>query len=335
MKSFLFIILAVFPIVITGCSEGGHINFSTMTSPILLRGDARTAYRDPAVLYHDGVFYLFCTKVALEENNEVFSYTVQCRSKDLKQWTEPEIITPRDQNLNYSSPGNVVRYGKSWLLCLQTYPRPGFVWKPEGQKTIGNDQARLFVMRSADLSRWSEPELLQVLGPDVPGEEMGRMIDPYLIEDRHEPGKWWCFFKSRGEIVYSQSHDLVHWTYHGKAAGGENPCVILYKNGYRLYYSAGNGIRCKISNDLLNWEEEGEPIYLGQDHWTWAQGRLTAGFVLDLKNEPGVGKYLMFFHGSQGPDRGETVMNFDINSHVGLAWSDDLESWNWAPGDTD
>ena len=118
MKSFLFIILAVFPIVITGCSEGGHINFSTMTSPILLRGDARTAYRDPAVLYHDGVFYLFCTKVALEENNEVFSYTVQCCSKDLKQWTEPEIITPRDQNLNYSSPGNVVRYGKSWLLCL-------------------------------------------------------------------------------------------------------------------------------------------------------------------------------------------------------------------------
>jgi hypothetical protein len=165
---------------------------------------------------------------------------------------------------------------------------------------------------------------------------MGRMIDPYLIEDRHEPGKWWCFFKSRGEIMYSQSTDLIHWTFQGKAsAAGENPCVILYKNGYRLYYSPNNGIRCKISEDMLKWEEEGRPIYLGQDNWPWAQGRITAGFVLDLKNDPRVGKYLMFFHGSRGPNRGETTMNFDINSHIGLAWSDDLESWNWAPGDTD
>ena len=309
------------------------VDFAAMKSPIILRGDERTAFRDPTVLYYDGVFYLFCTKVAVEENNEVYSYTVQCRSKDLIHWTTPETITPRDPNLNYSSPGNVVRYGDQWVLCLQTYPRPGLIWIPDDEPTYANDSARLFVMRSTDLHQWSEPELLRVLGPDVPCEKMGRMIDPYLIEDRHESGLWWCFFKSDGEIKYSQSQDLVHWTYRGQAAAGENPCVIWNKNGYRLYYSPDNGMQCKTSDDLLNWKEEGQPIYLGQDAWRWAQGRITAGFVLDLKKE--TGKYLMFFHGSKGPLRGETTMNFDINSHIGLAWSDDLDTWHWAPGDTD
>ena len=335
MKSFFCIVFVVLSPVFVRCSRGESIDFATMTSPILLRGDTRTAYRDPAVIYDDGVFHLFCTKVVVEEDNTVFSYTVQCRSKDLKRWTEPETITPRDQNLNYSSPGNVVRHGGSWLLCLQTYPRPGLIWKVDETPTFGNDQARLFIMRSSDLCHWSEPELLRVLGSDAPNEKMGRMIDPYLIEDRFEPGKWWCFFKSHGEIMYSQSSDFIHWTYCGKAAAGENPCVILHKNGYRLFYSPDNGICCKTSDDLLNWKEEGKPIYLGQDSWSWAQGRITAGFVLDLKNEPKVGKYLMFFHGSRGPNLGETTMNFDIDSHIGLAWSDDLESWFWAPGDTE
>ena len=329
------IVFTVLSLIFVECSKGEPIDFAKMTSPILMRGDARTAYRDPAVLYHDGVFHLFCTKVTVEENNEVFSYTVQSCSKDMKHWTEPETITPRDQNLNYSSPGNVIRHGGTWFLCLQTYPRPGHVWKPEGKLTYGNDHARLYVMSSTDLCQWSEPELLRVLGHDVPFEKMGRMIDPYLIEDRHEAGLWWCFFKCQGEIMYSQSTDLIHWTFCGKAAAGENPCVIFHKNSYRLYYSTHNGIRCKTSKDMLNWEEEGNPIYLGQDYWPWSQGRLTAGFVVDLKNEPGVGKYLMFFHGSRGPNRGETPMNFDIDSHVGLAWSDDLESWFWAPGDTE
>ena len=92
------------------------IDFDRMTSPILLRGDARTAYRDPTVLFHDGTFHLFCTKVAVEDNDEVYSYTVQCRSRDLVRWSKPETITPRDRSLNYSSPGNVVRHDGKWFL---------------------------------------------------------------------------------------------------------------------------------------------------------------------------------------------------------------------------
>jgi hypothetical protein len=48
-------------------------------------------------------------------------------------------------------------------------------------------------MRSKDLEMWGAPELLRVKGPDVPQEKMGRMLDDYLLADKDEPGKWWCF----------------------------------------------------------------------------------------------------------------------------------------------
>jgi hypothetical protein len=71
-------------------------------------------------------------------------------------------------------------------------------------------------------------------------------------------------------------------------------------------------------------------ITLGQKDWVWAQGRLTAGFVLDARHVPQVGKYLMFFHGSRyGED--DPRGGFDNFASIGLAWSDDLREWDW-PG---
>lgn len=32
---------------------------SSLTGPVLFAGDRKTAYRDPAAIYHDGWFYLF------------------------------------------------------------------------------------------------------------------------------------------------------------------------------------------------------------------------------------------------------------------------------------
>ena len=80
------------------------------------------------------------------------------------------------------------------------------------------------------------------------------------------------------------------------------------------------------TRDLVNFEDEGELITLGQSKWEWARGRITAGFVLDLKNDPDYGKYIMFFHGS-GPEDEETM--FDFNASIGVAWSDDLKNWNY------
>lgn len=126
------------------------------------------------------------------------------------------------------------------------------------------------------------------------------MIDPYIIEDKDEPGKWWCFYKQNG-VSNSWSRDLVNWTFDKNIQGGENVCVLR--------------------------DDDGSLITLGQSEWEWAAGRLTAGFVLDCRSIPSVGKYIMFFHGS-GPLT-EPEGDFDKNSSIGIAWSDDLHSWAW------
>lgn len=293
------------------------IDWSAIHSPIIFAGDAATAYRDPAAVYHDGLLRLFFTLVRTEGDGNPYLYTAVSSSRDLLRWTEPRLLTPRDRRLNYSSPGNVVRDGNEWLLCLQTYPRPN------GEK-YGNQDARLFVMRSPDLEQWGQPEPLRVKGPEVPEAQMGRMIDPYLLRDKEDTDKWWCFYKQDG-VSMSWSHDLREWTYFGRADAGENVCVLVEANEYVLFHSPENGIGVKRSTDLREWRDEGL-ILLGQDHWPWAQGRLTAGFVLDLRDEPGVGRYLLFFHGS-GPEDERTM--FDTHASLGLAWSDDLKTWHW------
>ena len=294
------------------------VNLGGIPSPILFKGDATTAYRDPAVVYHDGIFRMFYSYIKIEEGKPYW-FTAVSRSANLMNWTPPRLLTPRDLNLNFSSPGNVIRFGDEWVLCLQTYPRPN------GEK-YGNDTARLWVMRSTDLESWSAPEVLRVKGPDVPVEKMGRMIDPFLLQDKDDPGKWWCLYKQNG-IRISWSRDLRTWTDVGPIMGGENPCGLVDGSEYVLFYSPDNGIGVKRSNDLKTFRNTGK-IVLGQKEWPWAKGRLTAGFVLDLHAEKEIGKYLMFFHGS-GPQDERTM--FDNDCSIGIAWSDNLTDWSW-PG---
>jgi hypothetical protein len=295
------------------------ISLKSLPSPILLHGNARLAFRDPAALYHEGTFHLFFTLVQTEDDGRVFLYLATSKSQDLLAWSAPRILTPRDQRLNFSSPGNLIRHRGDWVICLQTYPRPN------GAK-YGDSSARIFTMRSADLERWSAPMLLKVKGPDVQESEMGRMIDPYLVEDKDNPGKWWCFYKQNGASM-SSSSDLENWTYYGRTDAGENACVIVDGNDYVLFHSPENGIGLKRSCDLKQWRDEGV-VFLGQKDWPWAQGRLTAGFALDLRAEPAVKKILLFFHGS-GPEDERTC--FDTHASIGLVWSDDMKTWDW-PG---
>jgi hypothetical protein len=296
-----------------------RVELSALSSPVLFRGDAATAYRDPAAVWHDGWFRLFFTLVRIEADGQPYSYLAWSKSRDLVTWRTPVILTPRDRSLNYGSPGNVVRHDGAWKMCLQTYPRPN-------GEPYGNETARLWTMSSKDLEHWEAPELLRVKGPDVPQGAMGRMIDPYLLADKDVPGKWWCLFKQNG-VSRAWSLDLKRWTFAGHAPAGENACVIVDGDDYVLFHSPANGIGVKRSPDLAAWRDEGL-LTLGQAAWPWAQGRLTAGFVMDLRHDPAVGKALMFFHGSDYPEK-DPRGGFDTFASLALAWSDDLRTWTW------
>ncbi|MEQ8554403.1 MAG: hypothetical protein RIC06_00925 [Cyclobacteriaceae bacterium] len=309
---------------LVSCDQKIRYDLTALETPIIFKGDAATAYRDPAVLFHNGLIYMYFTLVEIEPDGRVFSYTAFTKSNNLLDWDKPIKITPRDQNLNYCSPGNVIRVGDEWILCLQTYPRPNHhISEPT---RYGNKDARVFIMRSKDLQNWSSPELLRVKGDEVPEAEMGRMIDPYLLQDKDDPEKWWCFYKQNGASM-SYSRDLKDWTYFGSTEAGENVTVLVREDTYWMIHSPKNGIGIKQSKDLKHWEDWGELITLGQANWDWAKGRLTAATVVDLRQTEGIQKYLMFFHGS-GPMT-EEEGDFDRNASIGIAWSDDLIRWEW------
>ena len=289
-------------------------DFSSIPSPILLEGSETTAYRDPAVYYENGKFYLFCTFTDIQPDG-IYMTTVESISDDLIHWSIPIELTPRDRRLNYSSPGNVIRYHDAYYLCLQTYCR-------ENGEKYGNARSRLFTMRSTDLIHWEEPVLLRVKG-DIPESEMGRMIDPYLVRDLRDPQKWWCLYKQNG-VSMSWSYDLEHWTYHGHTESGENVCVLPKDGKYLIFHSPDNGIGILQTEDFTAFETIGDLITLGHEQWPWADGRITAGFVLDLTDDPTYGKYIIFFHGSH-----DEQISFDQLCNIGIAWSDDCVTWHY------
>ncbi|CAM3987657.1 exo-alpha-sialidase [Paenibacillus alkaliterrae] len=294
------------------------ISISAIPSPVLLQGSSRIAYRDPTALVHKGTFHLYYTLVETESDGGVYMYTAESTSKDFITWSPPRRLTPRSRKFNFSSPGNVIRHNDRWMMCLQSYPRPN------GEK-YGNADSRLWTMESFDLVEWSEPKLLRVKGPHIPVEDMGRMIDPYLVESVEEPGKWWCFYKQNG-VSLSWSYDLEEWQYYGHEHAGENVCILHDDGQYIMFHSPPNGIGVMRSNDLQHWSHDEGLLTFGQSEWEWAKGRVTAGFVLDCKHVQGIGKYVMFYHGT-GPKDEEVI--FDTHACIGIAWSDDLKVWEW------
>ena len=56
-----------------------------INSPVLFKGDEKTAYRDPAVLFHNDQFFLFFTLVKTIKE-EIYSFTATSKSFDLDQF---------------------------------------------------------------------------------------------------------------------------------------------------------------------------------------------------------------------------------------------------------
>lgn len=277
---------------------------------IIFKGNDKYAYRDPACFYKDGIYYLFYT-VSEKDGEYMYNRIGISESTDLKNWTEPRLITEKNFLTNYCSPGNVIEHNGEYILCFTSYPMP-FPFK---ERSWADDNARLFIMRTKDFKTFTEPELLNPKG-DMPVEEIGRMIDPFIIEKDKE---FYLFFKQNG-VSFSYSSDLEKWEFSGNTKGGENACVIKQGDEYILIHSPENGIGFAKSKDLENWENFGFTT-LKQDEWEWSANRLTACFAMEAP-EGFKYKYVMFFHGSV-----DVFPETHGNATLASAFTDDFKNF--------
>lgn len=301
------------------------VNLNELESPIILMGDDQAGFRDPLLIYEGGYFYIYYSYVLTEEQEKIYWYVAMSKSRDLVYWTDPVILTEKDQSKNFASPGSIVRYKGDWVMCMQTYSMPNYTRKDPIR--YGDANCRLWVMRSKDLEHWGAPEMLEM---DGPGVKTTRMIDACILKDKDDPDKWWCFYVPVGAGAgYAWSRDLKEWHPYGRTRAGENTCVWSEGDTYYMMHSPHDGMGILQSKDLKNWTVFTEPDNLGKKDWPWASRRVTAGFVLDLRKDKRVGKYVMVFHG-QGPSPQSTEI-INSGTDLGIAWSDDLKTWEW-PG---
>lgn len=272
---------------------------------LIFEQNKKYSYRDPAAYIENGVIYLFFTLVENAEDRQYF-YVAVSKSTDFINWSKLEVLTEKDNLKNYSSPGNVIMYNGEYYLCLQTYPRK------DGQ-IYGNESSRIFTMKSKDLQNWEKPVLLKVKG-DISECDMGRMIDPYLLDDSN---KFICFFKQNG-VSFSTSNDLIDWKFQGFTECGENVCVIKENGEYLIFNSPDNGINIMSTKDFKSFENI-TTLYLNQQNKPWAKDRITAGFVIDASSISPY-KYAMFYHG-------DNEDNYLFGASLAVAFSDDLATW--------
>ncbi|MBS1816251.1 MAG: hypothetical protein JSS87_15380 [Acidobacteria bacterium] len=319
--------------LITVSAHAADTNLLTkIRSPIILKGDAHHAFRDPILARVNGKFMLIYSYVVTDPDQRVYWYTAWSTSSDFQHWTAPYIFTPKSQDLNYSSPGSLTRIGNEWVLTLQTIPMNNVRLTDPPPIHWPEEHSRLFTMRTRDFKTWSKPELIRVKGPNVAEKDMGKMIDPFLIADKDHPGHWRIFFKQNGHLFQSTSPDLKTWTFHPEPiAKGENPEVIVDHGDYLLFYSPENGTGVLRSHDGITWHEDQPPIVLGQKDWPYAETRITAGYVADMRNLPNIGKYVFVTH-TMGPGKTKTNLNVLANCNIVIGWSDDLKHWHW-PGE--
>ena len=281
--------------------------------PVVFIGDEKIAYRDPACYYYNGEYHLFFT-FSEKKNGYRYNRVGHSVSSDLRIFSEPEFITVKDCAQNYCSPGNVVKYGDEYLICVTSYPMK----VPYSEKSCADETARLFFIKTKDFKSFSSPERIYPKGRENTNE--GRMIDPFVFEKAK--GEFLLFYKQNGVSV-SRSTNLCDWDFIGHTDGGENACVIENDGRYLLIHSPQNGIGIKESYDLKAWKDVG--VYtLEQKQWEWASGRLTAAFAMRAKTACSY-QYIVFFHGSRADSTPET----HGAASLAIAYTNDFVSYHF------
>ena len=168
-----------------------NVDFSPIATSQILPCTESVGYRDPAAVFHEGSVYCFYSYVEKGADGWTYFCLGVSISEDLVHWRGPYLLTEADRRFNYSSPGCVIRVGDEFVMCIQTYP----TLNNAPDQVCGDQTSRLYLIRSKDLLHWSEPELMRVHGDDVAEEDMGRMIDPYIVRDIHDEGRYLVFYK--------------------------------------------------------------------------------------------------------------------------------------------
>ena len=277
--------------------------------PVIFHGDERLAYRDPACYYFEGEYHLFFT-VSEKDGGYMYNRVAHSVSRDLRSFSEPEMITEKNCATNFSSPGNVIKRGEEYLICVTSYP----MRVPFAERSCADETARLFFIKTTDFRSFSAPERIWPKGRGATDE--GRMIDPYVLE---QGGEYLLYFKQNG-VSTSRSCDLSEWEFLGNTEGGENVCVLPHGDGYIMLHSPENGIGVRYSADLIHWEDRGV-CTLDQERWDFAGGRLTAAFAMPI--EGGEHKYAVLFHGSRADAFPET----HGEASLALCYTDDFSEY--------
>lgn len=273
--------------------------------------------RDPLLVEHEGVYH--CYYSAVETHDAGFQlYLDEIRSTDLVHWSVPRRLL--DDPRGFSSPGSMIRHNGRWIMALQSYPiPPGQDW--------ADDSARLWILESDDLEHWDAPRPIKPEGCTANWARSPRQIDPCIVA--HDD-KFWCFYKTDGQLGLLVSPDLQRWeealpdrpvlsrkdTPDGSTL--ENVCLVKERAVWRMFFSPcreGRGVGTASFTNLLDWHEI---RYLDFPEVSWADNGPTAPMVLDQRERLGV--WLMLFHG-------ESRRESPHGAALGLAWSRDLDQW--------
>lgn len=267
-----------------------QFDYARLNNPVLSLAEDHV--RDPAVLVHDGLIYLYFTYY----NPRKPSWHIgMCTTEDFIHYSDISLVSPE----GYASPGNVLRVGDRWLLCYQQYR---------------NFPHTLCLSYSDDLIHWEKPISVFNTGPENRWNLDGRVIDPYLVEWQ---GTYYCYYvgstrwksgKGHNLIGVAGSTDLEHWKDLTPEApvigvdypweepdGNENNCVIRQDDRWLMLYSASLERQCiawAVSDDLIHWEKQGlcdVPVFPG------SVNRFGAPFLIpELSRD---GRHYMIYQG--------------------------------------
>lgn len=291
------------------------LDLSGLRNPVW-RTDDRM--RDPAVLPIANGYLVFYSRFSADrEWSDPHAWAVACAfTSNFHTFAHDRDVTPK----GFASPGDVVFWGRRWVLPYQSYPA---------------NPTHLCFSESHDLHTWHAPTCFLGEANALPWNTRRRAIDPTFVVDGEVLH---CFFVGSGATETPSQHanmvghavsidpSLQRWhvitrdaPLIGRSqavdndAGANNVTVFRAGDGWTLMYSEGvatQHLAWGRSPDLLRWEFKGALPLPAQ---RWMSRKHGAPFVW----REGDG-YVMMLMGTNATDW--TTFGL-LTSHDGVHWA--------------